>query len=144
MRQLNKIQTAIFLCGGTMMVIGVALNFFGLSKVAPWTFLVGAVGFASMQMLQTYGGNSLAIRRLRRILLISDILFVVSGLLMVENVYCFTLPLFVKFGMDGLRAYNQYVVHNNWVVTMLIAAIIQIYTTHRLSKELEREQNNQK
>jgi hypothetical protein len=97
-----------------------------------------------MQMLQTYGGNNLAIRRLRRILLISDILFVVSGLLMVENVYCFTLPLFVKFGMDGLRAYNQYVVHNNWVVTMLIAAIIQIYTTHRLSKELEREQNNQK
>jgi len=35
-------------------------------------------------------------------------------------------------------SYLQYV-YNKWVVTLLIAAILQLYTTHRISQELEKE-----
>lgn len=142
MRQLNSLQTQIFKLGCILMVVGVALNFFGLIRVAPWIFLVGTLCFAAMQYVQVYNGNNFVIRRLRRIMLISDFLIVVSGLLMVENVFHFTLPLFQQYGLDGMRAYNQYVIHNNWVVTMLIAAVLQIYTMHRLSNELEKDNSN--
>ena len=30
-------------------------------------------------------------------------------------------------------------IHNNWVVLLLIAAIIEIYTTHRISNELKKD-----
>ncbi|MBQ9652291.1 MAG: DUF4369 domain-containing protein [Prevotella sp.] len=136
MRQLNRIQTIIFQCGCLLMVVGVALNFFGLPLIAPWLFLVGAIGFATMQIAQVYEGSDFTVRRLRHMMLISDALILVTALLMVENAYHFTLPLFQQFGMDGVRNYNQYVIHNNWVVTMLIAAILQIYSMHRISSIL--------
>lgn len=50
------------------MVVGVALNFFGVMKVAACLFLLGAVCFGGMQLLQTYEGRDVAIRRLRRIM----------------------------------------------------------------------------
>jgi hypothetical protein len=41
------------------------------------------------------------------------------------------------FHLDHLT-YLQYV-YNKWVITLLIAAILQLYTTHRISHELEKE-----
>ena len=83
-----------------------------------------------MQMLQRYEGQNFVIRRLRRIMLLSDVLFLVSALLM-----------FASQG-NALHlshiTYLQYV-YNKWVVTLLIAAILQLYTTHRISHELEKE-----
>ena len=32
----------------------------------------------------------------------------------------------------------QYV-HNNWVIILLIAAILQLYSTHRIDRELNKE-----
>lgn len=96
------------------MVVGVALNFFGVMKVAACLFLLGAVCFGGMQMLQTYEGRDVVIRRLRRIMTLADVLFIVSGLLLLEQNFNFLMPLFQKYGMQGMVYYAQYVVHNNW------------------------------
>ena len=98
--------------------------------LAPYVYAVGALCFASMQMLQRYDGPSITIRRLRRIMLLSDLLFLLSALLMFANLGNF-------FGLDQLT-YLQYV-YNKWVVTLLIAAILQMYTTHRIDNELGKE-----
>ena len=39
------------------------------------------------------------------------------------------------------NGYYQYVtyINNNWVILLLIAAVIEIYTTHRISNELDKE-----
>lgn len=105
--------------------------------VVPWMFLVGALLFVIMQRMQTYSGTDMTVRRLRSIQLLSGICFVVAGLLMVENYYHFVQPLVVKT-MESYFTYLQ-VVHNNWVVLMLIGAILQMYTTHRLSSELNKD-----
>ena len=84
MKQLNSLQNFIFLSGGALMVTGVALNFFGFMKVAACLFLVGAVCFGGMQMMQAYEGRDVVIRRLRRMMTLADILFIVSGLLLLE------------------------------------------------------------
>ena len=129
MRQLNKWQSALFMAGALLMVAGAGLTLF-MPDVAPYVFFVGAMAFASMQMLQRYEGTSFVIRRLRRIMLLSDVLFLFSGLLMVasrENV----------FGLSQI-VYVQYV-HQKWVGLLLIAAILQLYTTHRIDHELNKE-----
>ena len=132
MRQLNKQQVAVFLTGALLMAVGAGSSLL-LWSWAPYVYAVGAIAFTSMQMLQRYDGPNIAIRRLRRIMLLSDLLFLITAVLMFagrENI----------FGLDQIT-YIQYV-YNKWVVTLLIAAILQLYTTHRIDHELQREQEN--
>ena len=129
MRRLTKWQNMIFLVGAVLMVVGAGAHLLGWGG-APYLFAAGALGFASMQMLQRYEGPSFVIRRLRRIMLLSDVLFLVSAVLM-----------FASQGnvlhLDHIT-YLQYV-YNKWVVTLLIAAVVQLYTTHRIDHELGKE-----
>lgn len=97
MKQLNKLQTIVLLSGAVLMVAGAGLYVFGTMLMASWIFLVGALCFASMQMMQTYSGNNFTIRRLRRIMITGDVLFILSALLMVENSYGLLLPCFSSF-----------------------------------------------
>jgi hypothetical protein len=129
MRQLNKLQTAIYLTGALLMVIGAGASLLSWT-LAPYVYSLGAMGFASMQMLQRYDGPNVTIRRLRRIMLLSDLLFLVAGVLMFANLSNF-------LGLDQIT-YLQYV-YNKWVVTLLIAAILQLYSTHRIDSELGKE-----
>jgi hypothetical protein len=129
MKELNFTENIIFLFGAVLMVAGSAANIF-VQPWAPYTFAAGALAFAAMQMKQRYEGKSFVIRRLRRIVIVSDVFFLLSALLMFANQANF-------FGLDFLL-YIKYV-HNNWVITLLVAAILQLYATHRISNELEKE-----
>lgn len=139
MRQLTKLQTAVLLAGALLMVMGAGLYVVGIAGFSPVLFAIGAVAFASMQMMQTYDGNNIVVRRLRRIMTLGDVMFMLSALLMLEDTYRFILPLFMKYSSNGYYQYVTYV-HNNWVVLLLVAAIIEIYTTHRISHKLNKEE----
>ena len=129
MRQLNKVQNTIYVVGALLLVAGAAMGLFW-RNVAPYVFAVGAVAYTSMQMLQRYEGDNFTIRRLRRIMLLSDVLILVSALLMFAGNGN---PL----GLDQIT-YVSYV-RGNWVVLLLLAAVLQLYTTYRISSELEQE-----
>ena len=129
MKQLNKVQTAIFLLGALLMVIGAGTSILAWGS-APYVFSVGALGFASMQMLQRYEGSNFVIRRLRRVQLLSDVFFLLSGLLMIASMGN-------VFGLSYV-IYMDYI-YNKWVITLLIAALLQLYSTHRIGNELEKE-----
>ena len=92
-----------------------------------------------MQMTQTYDGNNITLKRLRHIMVLADIAFIISGLLMLENVYKFFFSLFA----NTIEGYNTYihVVYNNWVVALLIGAVLEIYTTHRIAYVIKKEEN---
>ena len=88
MKQLNRIETIIYAAGGLMMALGTGLYaFFIKQDIACIVMLVGAIGFATMQMRQQYLGTNIAIRRLRRIMVIAEIGFIIAGLFMVDDVY---------------------------------------------------------
>ena len=129
MRQLSSTETIILLVGGLLMVVGAGGSMF-LQSWAAYIFGPGALMFAAMQMRQSYDGNNFTIRRLRRIQLTSDVLFLLAGLLMLANQSNF-------FGIN-LLLYIKYV-HNNWIVVLLVAAILQLYASHRIANELEKE-----
>ena len=129
MRELNKLQTAIFLFGGILMAVGAGTTLLGWGS-APYIFAIGALGFSSMQMQQRYEGQNFTIRRLRRMMLLSDVLFLVAALLMFAS----------KDNFLGLSyiTYIEYV-YNKWVIVLLIAALLQLYSMHRIGSELEKE-----
>ena len=129
MKELNKLQTAIFLFGGILMAVGAGTTLLGWGS-APYIFAIGALGFSSMQMQQRYEGQNFTIRRLRRMMLLSDVLFLVAALLMFAS----------KGNFLGLSyiTYIEYI-YNKWVITLLIAAILQLYSTHRIGSELAKE-----
>lgn len=141
MRQLSTLQNYILLIGAIMMVAGVGCIVFGIMpKATSIVFCVGAISFALMQMTQTYEGNNVTLRRLRHIMVLADIAFIISGLLMLENVYKFFFPLFA----NTIEGYNTYihVVYNNWVVALLVGAVLEIYTTHRIAYVIRKEEGD--
>lgn len=138
MKQLSKLQSTLFLIGGVLMVIGAGCYaFIYAQQVVCWVYLAGAVLFASMQVSETYEGNNQAVKRLKRIMTFADIFFVLSGLLMVDSAYMFMRDSFT----DIVSYYN--LVYNKWVLLLLVAAILEMYTMHRISAELKKEEKNQ-
>lgn len=140
MKQLNKIQASIFILGGVLMVIGAACFAFGfmiypkMVLYTSWLFLLGTVSFSVMQAMQFYEGPSQVIHRLKRIQTVADIFFVLSGISMVDTVYA--------FARNWFSNYETYITYfyNKWVVFLLVAALIELYTTHRISHELKKEE----
>ena len=130
MRQLSKWQTVVFTLGAILMVAGAVASVLRWEG-ASWVFAAGAIAFVAMQMQQTYEGRNPTIRRLRKIMTVSDILLLFTALLMFVN----QMPWLG--GLDWLTYVNY--VHNNWVVTLLVAAVLQLYTTSRIDSELSKE-----
>lgn len=141
MRQLNKLESVIYLLGGIIMVIGAGFYaFLFIQPVSCWIMLAGAVAFTSMQSRQRYLGTSLSIRRLRKIMSLAGWGFILAGLFMIEDSFHFLRPFFTG-SIDGYSSYVS-IFHHNWVILLLISAIIEMYTTHRISYELKKENNH--
>lgn len=149
MKQLSKTQTSIFIFGAILMVVGAGLNMVGdlfvsgslamtllLQKIGACFFMIGSLCFATMQIMQGYTGDKLTVKRLRSIQVLGDIFFVLSGLLLMEKAFLFIYPLFTS-SMDDQLFYARYI-HNNWVVVLLVAAILEVYTTHRIAHEINK------
>lgn len=139
MKQLSKIQSIIFLAGGALMVIGVGCC---VLQAAPlvmcWVFLLGAVMFATMQLLQVYEGRELTVRRLKKTQNLSDILFIVSGIILADTVYANAGHSFFRGFFTNQETYITFL-YNKWVVLLLIAAILEVYTAHRIDHELSKK-----
>ena len=102
-------------------------------RVVCWIFLVGSVMFSLMQTMQVYTGTELVLRRLKNIQGLASLLFVISGVLMADSAYGFFRPMF-----DNIADYIE-IVYNKWVVLLLVAALLEVYTTHRINNELSKK-----
>ena len=134
MKKLNKIESILFMLGGMLMVTGIGCYVFMLApSITCWIALTGSILFSTLHMMQAYEGSQLAIKRLKRILNIADLLFVVAGILIVDSTYNFLRPAF-----ENQESYITYV-YNKWVLLLLIAAILEVYATHRIDYLLKKQ-----
>ena len=100
--------------GAVLLLIGAMLQITRW-ELAPVLYTIGAVLFAYVQVMSRYEGKNLIIRRLRRQQILAAVLLVFAGVLMfVTN-------------------------HNEWVLCLTIAAILELYTAFRIPSELEKE-----
>ena len=138
MKQLNRIQSVLFMIGGVLMVVGACcFAIMWQQDIVSWVYLVGALLFAVIQIMQSYDGNSLSVKRLKSIMTLADVLFVVAGLLMIDKVYGVFCPMF-----DNFESYVS-ILYNKWVIVLLIAAVLEMYTMHRIEHELNNEKKHQ-
>lgn len=134
MKKLNKIESILFMLGGMLMVTGIGCYVFMLApSVTCWIALTGSILFSTLHMMQAYEGSQLAIKRLKRILNIADLLSVIAGILIVDSTYNFLRPAF-----ENQESYITYV-YNKWVLLLLIAAILEVYATHRIDYLLKKQ-----
>lgn len=137
MRELSAAQNAVFLAGGVLMVAGAGCFVFQWQQgVACWAFLLGTVMFATMQVMQSYDGTDKTIMRLKNILTTADIFFILAGILMVDTSYQF-----IRSAFSDYIAYYQYV-YNKWVLLLLVAVVLEVYATHRISSELKKHREH--
>ena len=130
MKQLNKVENIIFQLGAIMIFVGSVANIF-FQQWAPYVFAMGVVAYVLMQFKQSYEGTNISIIRLRQMLIFSDVLFIATAFLMFANQEN-------MFGFNALT-YAQYI-HNNWVVTLFLAALLQLYSYFRIDKEIAKEE----
>jgi len=137
-RRLNNTQSALFLVGGLLMAVSLGCFVFMFQQqIASFVFLLGAVLFAVMQCMQTYHGTDLTVKRLKSIMTMADLLFVLSGVLMIDTTTRFLRPVFTN-----QEYYIQYV-YNKWIVLLLIAVVLEVYSTHRISYEIRKQQESE-
>ena len=134
MKQLSKLQSIVFLLGGALMVVGVGsfvLLFY--QSVSCWVFLAGAILSATVQLMQTFEGDNITIKRLKKIQDLSDILFIIAGIILVDTVY--------GFFRDFFSNYENYVtyLYNKWVIVLFLATLLELYTVHRIDYELSKK-----
>ena len=149
MRELNRQEQIVMVLGAVLMVLGTGCVIFCAPlfgetetiamavKTGTVGFSIGAFLFALIQMSQTYSGANFVVRRLRRMMVIADVCFIIAALLLIENTFHIIYPLFAT-SIDGYNAYVHYI-YNNWVIALLIAAILEMYSTHRIAAVLKKE-----
>lgn len=113
---MKKGYTVIQMVGAVLLLIGAMLQITRW-ELSPIIYTIGAVMFAYVQVMSRYDGQNLIVRRLRRQQILGAVLLVFAGVLM-----------FVTR-------------HNEWVLCLSVAAVIQLYTAFRIPSELEKENN---
>ena len=111
---MNKAYQLIQVVGAVLLLVGAMLQITRW-ELSPYLYTIGAVLFAYVQVMSRYEGKNLIIRRLRRQQILGAVLLVFTGVLM-----------FVTR-------------HNEWVLCLSVAAVIQLYTAYRIPSELEKE-----
>lgn len=111
---MKGMRQILYALGGILLFVGAAVMMTRWPW-APYLYLVGAVLFGIAQVTDKCAGDSFVIRRLRRQQLIGAFLLVLTGVLMLT-----------------LR-------HNEWVVCLLVAAIIELYTSFRIPQEAKKD-----
>ncbi len=135
MKQLNTLQSALFLTGGILMVIGAGCFVFMFAQqIVCWMYLLGALLFAAMQVNQAYEGQNPTIKRLKKIMTFADIFFVLAGLLMVDSA-----NMWLRDSLSDPVTYFN-LIYNKWVMLLLAAAILEMYSMHRIASELKKEE----
>lgn len=111
---MKKGYTIIQIVGAVLLLMGAMLKITGW-ELSSYIYTVGAVLFGYVQVISRYEGKNLIIRRLRRQQILGAMLLVFAGVLM-----------FVTR-------------HNEWILCLTAAAVLQLYTAFRIPNEMEKE-----
>ena len=111
---MSKIYQIVQGGGAVLLLVGAMLQITRW-ELSPILYTIGAVMFAYVQIMTRYEGKNLIVRRLRRQQILGAVLLVFAGVLM-----------FVTK-------------HNEWVLCLTVAAILELYTAFRIPSELEKE-----
>ena len=119
-RELSFFENLLFRIGAILMLCGIAVNIFN-PHISLYVYGVGAMLFCLMQLRAVYEGNDLDVIRLRRQQLFACLMFLATVMCMSMQVY--------QYG---------FVRRNEWVVTLAIGCVLELYTAWRIPNALQK------
>ncbi len=111
----QRVQNVIGGIGAVLILAGVGMYVTPLSNLSPYVYSLGAVLFAIPQLAQRYDGKNLIIRRLHRQQMLGAMLLLMTAVFM--------------FWLE----------HNEWLLSLTIAAVLELYTAFRIPQEEAKE-----
>ena len=114
MSKYNSILSGI---GAVLLFVGLAIKITNW-VFAPYIYLVGAILFAYVQVMDSYDGNNIIIKRLRRQQILGASILVLTGVIM----------LLCR--------------HNEWIASLAIASILELYTAFRIPQEMGKKNSH--
>ena len=124
MKELNKTENFLFRLGAILMLVGLVVHIFD-QRVSLYLYGIGTLLFCLMRLRAEYTGNNLVVRRLRRQQLLACVFFMTTAL-------CMSMQLF-QYGPFR---------RNEWVVSLAIACVLELYTAWRIPSELQKLNNS--
>jgi hypothetical protein len=107
-----KIVGRLTMLGAIMLLAGAMLKM-SFSNEASYIYTAGAVLFAIMQFIGRIRGGNLALRRLVTMQMMGAAALIVAGILMFTHQ------------------------RNEWIVAMTIGAMLELYTSFRIPREMD-------
>lgn len=106
----RQLISALYVTGATLLLTGAAVYITGW-ELAPYLYIVGATLYALAQLNSPVCDKSASLRRLRRQQLLGSLLLVLTG------------------------AFMLFTHGNEWIVSLTVAAVLQLYTAFRIPQE---------
>lgn len=126
MKTLSKAESYVMIAGAIMLLVGIGTHATGM-PLAMYLFAVGTVLFAAMQIKGRCKTDNFVIKRLQMQQTIGALLLVVSAALLILGQF--------NFAWAG---------HNEWMVCLTIASVLELYTAFRLPQEYSKERKKRK
>jgi phosphatidylserine synthase len=114
MKQNPKLKNTLFQISAILILVAAVVYYFR-PEIAGYVMIAGAIGYTAITFTSPYPGKSFRGKRLFNIRVLATLLMCVS-------------------------AYLMFIDMNGWVVTLLIAAILTLYSTIAMSIEYRKEQ----
>ena len=119
-RELSFVENLLFRTGAILMLFGAVLHIFS-AETSLFVYGIGAMLFSMMQLRAVYEGNDLIVIRLRRQQLFACLMFLGTVMCMSMQVY--------QYGFAR---------RNEWVVTLAIGCVFELYTAWRIPNALQK------
>lgn len=139
----NRLIDSLTVVGGVLLLFGAAVKITGW-EYAPYIFMIGAVMFAAGQFADRYHGDDMIMKRLRRQQVTGAVFLIITAVLMILSSTLHLRLMYTETGLgDNLRSFLISLTKpNNWIVTMSIGAVLELYSALRMEhrqKTLDRK-----
>lgn len=127
----NRLIEAFTTVGGVLLLFGVAVFITGW-EYAPYLYVAGSLMFASGQFADRYNGDDPIIKRLRFQQILGAVFLLLTAVLMFSEPLHGRLMANVNAGGNMHSFLLALTRRNNWVVTLSIGAVFELYSSFRI------------
>lgn len=129
----SRLTESFVTVGGVLLLFGAAVYITGW-EYAPYMYLAGSVLFACGQFADRYDGDDRVMKRLRGQQVLGTCFLLLTAVLMLSGGVHERLLTDVSLG-GRLRPFLlELTRRNNWIVTLSIGAILELYSSFRMER----------
>ena len=141
MNKENRLIESFTTVGGVLLLFGAAVMITGW-EYAPYLYLAGSFLFAVGQCADRYDGTDRIIRRLRAQQVTGACFLLITAALMFADGLHDRLLTNTSMGADMRTFLLALTRRNNWIVTLCIGAVFELYSSFRLDSRSKESGDN--